>query len=79
MQPGVHSTAAQTAMRHDAAICAIAGDFQRPVAEVRALYQDELANLLAGAAIADFLPILAEKHVRASYRDGVGATICQRG
>lgn len=56
------------ARRHDAAVREIAQEFGRPIAEVREIYQGELSGMLSNAAIVEFLPVLAEKRVRARYR-----------
>lgn len=57
-----------TAMAHAAAVRAIAEEFKRPPDEVAALYRAALADLAPQAAVAQFLPVLAGKRVRALYR-----------
>lgn len=61
---------AHAAMRHEAAILAIAEEFHLPLLEVRAAYDGALSLLLQEATVVEFVPVLAEKRLRAMYRPG---------
>lgn len=54
--------------RHVANIQGLCNEMDRPFDEMAAAYESELARLMAVAAIEDYLPVLAEKHIRAVYR-----------
>ena len=68
MNRGKLNMVSSHAISPEAAIAAIAEEFRRPISEVAALFHGELAGMRAGAAIVDFLAVLAEKRVRARYR-----------
>lgn len=64
---GARRARSQT-MRHLAAIRALAAEVERPLEEVAAVYQCELLQLAARAAVTDFLPVLVAKRVRQLYQ-----------
>lgn len=55
-------------MRHLAAIRALAAEMERPLEEIGAVYQCELQQLAARAAVTDYLPVLVTKRVRQLYQ-----------
>jgi hypothetical protein len=48
----------------------VARDMQRPVEDVRPLYESELAALREGARVKDFLSVLAIRYVRLHLKRG---------
>jgi hypothetical protein len=71
--PGGHAPLPAERLAHRAAILEIAELFQRPPEEVARVYCEVLALLAERASVADFLPVLAAKHVRSRYRLRAGA------
>lgn len=60
----------QEAALHEAAIDALAGEMQRPAAEIKAQYEKELARLVTGARVREFLSVCATRHLRRTLRPG---------
>jgi hypothetical protein len=56
--------------QHWRAIEGVARDMQRPVEEVRSLYESELAALRQEARVKDFLSVLASRYVRLQLKRG---------
>jgi hypothetical protein len=56
--------------QHWRAIEGVARDMQRPVDEVRSLYEAELATLRQEARVKDFLSVLASRSVRLRLKRG---------
>lgn len=52
------------ARRHRSHMEYIAGQVQRPLPEVRALYEDLLGRLRPGARVKDYLPVIIGKQIR---------------
>jgi hypothetical protein len=53
---------------HEAAIDALATEMHRPAAEIKPYYEKELARLMAGARVRDFLSVCATRHLRQNLR-----------
>jgi hypothetical protein len=65
----ISSDSTQEAMLHRNAIDVLIKDTKRSFAEVKQLYEAELARLESGAQIRQFLPLLASRHVRELLRN----------
>ena len=53
---------------HEAAIDALANEMHRPAAEIKIHYERELARLLDGARVRDFISVCATRHIRQNLR-----------
>ncbi len=53
---------------HEAAIDALANEMHRPAAEIKLHYERELARLMNGARVRDFLSVCATRHIRQNLR-----------
>jgi hypothetical protein len=59
--------------RHAVSIQELAQELALPLEKVAARYEAVLRELMVDARIADYLPILAAKRVRAHYKSETGA------
>jgi hypothetical protein len=62
-----------TERQHALSIKELAQELALPLENVAARYEAALRELMADARIADYLPILAAKRVRARYKSEMGA------
>lgn len=65
--PVMYSSESEAAL-HEAAIDALANEMHRPAAEIKVHYEVELARLMAGARVRDFLSVCATRHLRQNLR-----------
>ena len=66
----LYATASEAAL-HEAAIDALATEMHRPAAEIKSAYEREVAFLMQGAKLREFLSVCATRRTRESLRKPV--------